>query len=487
MCIGDNVNSAHGGATLALHARPSLKTNGVHTRLPTKTNVQKMVHHMGAAAEGVVYLRGNLLYMRDDTDVELPFRQESHFFYLTGVNEPGFHFLYDFNTSRSFLFVPAVDTDSIVWIGQPDNPDELLAKYDVDEVHYESLLPSVLKSLRPTTIHALDITDTSVLLPAISSLTPSPQVEISFLRPALAESRLTKQDWEIDLLRRINRISSDAHERLMREVRPGQNEYEMHALFVYECARRGAFFQCYAPIVASGKAAATLHYNRNNRWLEAENPYQMLLVDAGAELMCYGSDITRTYPTGGKFSAEARVIYNIVEEMQDACYAIIKPGVEWERVHRTAELVGLRGLVKAGILVGNEEELLKSHVTAAFFPHGLGHLLGLDVHDVGGYPAGVERIQEPGIRYLRMRRPLQKGMVVTVEPGIYFCDFMIDPVLSDPDTARFINREVLARYRSVGGVRIEDDVLITEDGFENLTTVPRSIEEIERIMAQGKE
>ncbi|RUS15515.1 Xaa-Pro dipeptidase, partial [Endogone sp. FLAS-F59071] len=160
----------------------------------------------------------------------------------------------------------------------------------------------------------------------------------------------------------------------------------------------------------------------------------------------------------------------------------------------------MRGLVKAGILHGDEEELIKSHITAAFFPHGLGHLLGLDVHDVGGYPAGTERIEEPGIRYLRMRRVLKKGMVVTVEPeyfsptqtqtpitaGIYFCNHMINPLLDNPDMARFIDLEVLARYRPVGGVRIEDDVLITEDGYENLTTVPRSVEEIEAIMAEGR-
>lgn len=200
-------------------------------------------------------------------------------------------------------------------MGEPDTLPELLAKYDVDEVLYEDQLSAVLASIRPTVIHVLDINNNSAL--PLSDLTPSPRLEVAFLRPALAEARIIKAEWEIDLLRRINRISSDAHLRLMRTVRPGQNEYELHALFVYECARRGAFFQCYAPIVASGNNAATLHYNRNNRWLEEDNPYQMLLVDAGAELLCYGSDITRTYPTGGKFSEEAKVIYHIVEDMQD--------------------------------------------------------------------------------------------------------------------------------------------------------------------------
>ncbi|CEI91867.1 Putative Creatinase/aminopeptidase (Fragment) [Rhizopus microsporus] len=146
--------------------------------------------------------------------------------------------------------------------------------------------------------------------------------------------------------------------------------------------------------------------------------------------------------------------------------------------------VACDGLLKAGILVGDKEEIMKHHVVAAFFPHGVGHMLGLDVHDVGGYPEGTERINEPGIRYLRMRRDLQAGFVVTVEPGVYFCDFLIDPVLNDPVTGKYINRDMLAKYKPVGGVRIEDNIVITQDGYINLTTVPKEIDEIEAICAK---
>lgn len=145
--------------------------------------------------------------------------------------------------------------------------------------------------------------------------------------------------------------------------------------------------------------------------------------------------------------------------------------------------VACDGLMKAGILVGDKQEIVNNHVVAAFFPHGIGHSLGLDVHDVAGYPEGTERIDEPGIRYMRMRRDLKPGFVVTVEPGVYFCDFLIDPVLNDPITGKYINKEMLNKYKPVGGVRIEDNIVITQDGFINLTTVPKEIDEIEALMA----
>jgi Xaa-Pro dipeptidase len=159
-------------------------------------------------------------------------------------------------------------------------------------------------------------------------------------------------------------------------------------------------------------------------------------------------------------------------------------GVEWEDMHRLASRVILQGLLDAQIVQGDFQTLEKHHVHALFFPHGLGHLIGLDVHDVGGYPPGVERIQEPGIKYLRMRRKLEPGMVVTVEPGVYFVDAILEPALKDPHLAQYLNVEVLNKYRDLGGVRIEDDVVILENGILNLTeSIPKTISDIEKIMS----
>ncbi|ORE01438.1 hypothetical protein BCV72DRAFT_339415 [Rhizopus microsporus var. microsporus] len=447
------------------------------TQLPTRQNVEKIIKNFHAK-EGYIYLNGQTLQERDDTDVELPFRQESNFFYVTGVTEPNFHVVIDLSTNKITLVSPNLDPDAVMWMGLPDTLDQLKEKYDIDEAVYFDKLNGILSSA--PVVYTLPITKTDAL--DKSKVKLCDQNESKLLYSAFAEARAIKADWEIEIIRKANQISSDAHMKLMKASELGSNEAQLHALFLYESARQGAFFQAYYPIVGVGKNAATLHYNKNNAPLKDAN--ELILVDAGCEYNCYASDITRVFPVGGKFSPEARVIYSIVLDMQKACFESCKAGVAWETIHRIAMDVACDGLLKAGILVGDKEEIMKHHVVAAFFPHGVGHMLGLDVHDVGGYPEGTERINEPGIRYLRMRRDLQAGFVVTVEPGVYFCDFLIDPVLNDPVTSKYINRDMLAKYKPVGGVRIEDNIVITQDGYINLTTVPKEIEEIEAICAK---
>ncbi|OZJ02587.1 hypothetical protein BZG36_03656 [Bifiguratus adelaidae] len=448
--------------------------------VPAKQHALKVADQLGS--EGVFYLKGQVFAERDDTDYELPFRQESNFFYVTGVNEPDFHFVFDLNHRKSILFAPPVNQDAVIWMGLPPTLEELVQKYDVDEAYYSDQLESQLEKLSPSVIHVFDVYDLSKSFPAAwrSNLV------YEKLRTALAEARVFKTEWEIEALRKINIISSEAHIELMKSIRPGMTEGELYALFQYHAARKGAFNQSYLPIMACGMNAATLHYNRNSDVLDAADPHQMFLVDAGAELNCYASDITRTYPSGGKFSPEAKTIYEIVLAMQEASFALIKPGVEWEDVHLKAMHVAAEGLAKCGILKGTPQELVDNHIVAGFFPHGLGHLMGIDVHDVGGFPGGKQRLTAPGLKNLRLRRQLQPNMVVTVEPGIYFCDFIISPLLQDPATAKFVDQEQLARYRKVGGVRIEDDIVITETGFDNLTRVPKTVADIEAVMAPGR-
>ncbi|RKO84226.1 peptidase M24, structural domain-containing protein, partial [Blyttiomyces helicus] len=279
--------------------------------------------------------------------------------------------------------------------------------------------------------------------------------------------------------------SGDAHIALMKAVRPGVGtEAELHALFEYECFREGAR-QAYTAIIAGGRNGSVLHYISNKDPIPA-NPADMLLVDAAGEFSYYSADITRTYPLGGRFEGDWKTTYEIVLEMFKAVLSQLRAGVKWEDMHRVAERVALDGLVKAGLITGSTEELLANHIPALFFPHGLGHLIGLDTHDCGGYPKGVERIQEPGIRYLRMRRELKAGMVVTVEPGVYFVDPILKNAVADPAINKYLNLDVVERFRkNVGGVRIEDDVVILADGYDNLSEfVPKEIADIERIMAR---
>ena len=178
-----------------------------------------------------------------------------------------------------------------------------------------------------------------------------------------------------------------------------------------------------------------------------------MLVDAAAEWECYCADVTRTMPLGGKFNIESEAIYSIVESMQDKCLAMLRAGVQWEAVHERAHEIAIEGLLALGILKGDKKEIFEARTSVAFFPHGLGHMLGMDTHDTGGHPNYQDN--DKMFQYLRIRGKLQEGSVVTVEPGIYFCKFIIDPYLSDEKHKGFIDQSVLNVYWNVGGVRIE--------------------------------
>uniref|UniRef100_A0A7S1UG11 Peptidase M24 domain-containing protein n=2 Tax=Phaeomonas parva TaxID=124430 RepID=A0A7S1UG11_9STRA len=207
----------------------------------------------------------------------------------------------------------------------------------------------------------------------------------------------------------------------------------------------------------------------------------------GAEYHCYASDITCSYPVSGRFSPRQRFVYQAVLDAQVAVITAMRPGVAWTDMHRLAERTVLRHLVAEGLLVGDVEEMLELRVGAVFIPCGLGHLIGLDTHDVGGYLAGFpERIQQPGLKSLRTARALEEGMCLTVEPGLYFVDCLLDRAMAEgSEMARFFVPEEIAPYRGFGGVRLEDVVVVTADGVVNYTLCPRTVEEVEDVMAGG--
>lgn len=290
---------------------------------------------------------------------------------------------------------------------------------------------------------------------------------------------MIKDAHEISLIRHANAISSHAHREVMRMVSRATNEAELMGTFVGACIANGGREQAYGCICASGTSAATLHYIHNDMPLSQN---LNLLIDAGCEYNCYCADITRTYPlsNGGKFSKESHEIYDIVDRMQSVCMALLRGGVRWEDVHETAHRVAIEGLLFLGILKGDKEAIFASRVSTVFFPHGLGHYLGMNTHDTGGKADYAD--PDPMFRYLRIRGEIPAGAVVTNEPGLYFCRFIIEPALQNERFAKFINEEVLNRYWEVGGVRIEDDIHILEDGYENLTTAPRTWKEIEALI-----
>lgn len=291
---------------------------------------------------------------------------------------------------------------------------------------------------------------------------------------------MRKDDYEVALVRHANRVSDVAHEAVIRAAKHAPNEQNLYGLFLQKCIAQGCHEQAYHSIVAAGCNCATLHYVRNDLAL---NKKLNLLIDAGAEYDCYAADVTRTFPLSGKFTKESREIYELVQEMQRQAMEMCRPGLRWEDAHERAHEIAIDGLLKLGILRGSKEELWKNRLSVAFFPHGLGHYLGMDTHDVGGNANYADG--DPMFKYLRIRGHVPEGAIVTVEPGVYFCRFIIEPYLKDEKTKDFIDEKVLDKYWDVGGVRLEDDVLITKDGWENLTGIGKGVEEVEKMMSEG--
>lgn len=325
--------------------------------------------------------------------------------------------------------------------------EEARDKYDVDEVEYKA--PDInarlahIASLKKTpTVFAIhEIPDEITFL-------GFDEKDFGVLREAIETCRSVKDEYEIAMIGKANQISSKAHDEVLKKVRHAKNERQLEAVFLGNCIADGARHQAYDSIVASGRSAATLHYVKNNEPLDGK---LNLLLDAGCEWNCYASDITRTFPINGKFTKESKEIYDIVLKMQLECIAILKEGVSWEDVHLLAHRILIDGLLGLGILKGEKEDILQSRTSVAFLPHGLGHYLGMDTHDTGGNPNYQD--EDPIFRYLRVRGRLPENAVITVEPGIYFCKFIIEPALKDEKYAKYIDADVLDKYWDVGGVR----------------------------------
>lgn len=425
--------------------------------------------------EGVIYIKGADTMYRYGTDYEFPFRQESNFWYLTGVNEPGYHAILDIKTGDYHLFNPKRDSQFAVWHGRIKPTEEIRELYAPDYLHYDNQLLSILNELDPTVIYCLDEEQAEFL----EDLNRDFTLDIDTLADAVTYCRCIKTDYELDLMRKAARINNIAHLEVMKSVKPGMYEYEAKAIFDYHQVKHGLLQPAYTGIHAGGVNSAILHYVENNQKISDGDLY---LIDAGFEYEGYSSDFTRTYPINGKFTDDQAAIYQVVLDALNNSIEMIVPGIKMEELHLEACRIILKGLKDVGVVKGDVEEMMASDIFALFFPHGLGHFLGLDTHDVGGYPKGVERIERPGIKYLRVRRELIPGMVITVEPGIYFIPALLKPALEDEEKAKFLNKEKVKSLFGFGGVRIEDNLVITDDGYENLTDVPKEIKEIEEVM-----
>jgi Xaa-Pro aminopeptidase len=398
-------------------------------------------------------------------DVHYPFRQESNFYYLSGFDEPeSFLVLAPSKGAgyKTILFVRRRDPMKEMWEGERYGIDGAMKVFGANEAYpideFDKKMPELLAGAEKVYYrmgHSEEV-DRRVLATlevfrrslgrSGKSLPP-----ISDPNEVIGEMRLFKTTEEAALLRKACQITALAHRAAMTEVRPGMNEFEVEALIDYSFRKNGCQRVGYGSIVAGGKNAACLHYRANN---EALRDGDLLLIDAGGEYDYYTSDITRTFPVGKKFTKAQAVAYDLVLHAQKSCIAMAKPGAKLPDIHRHACETITEGLLSMGLLQGSKDDIMKTEQFKRFYPHGTGHWLGMDVHDVGLYTKdGIARKVEP-------------GMCFTIEPGFYV----------QPGDA-----EIAGDYKGLG-IRIEDDILITTSGCEVLTKdAPKERAEIEAL------
>ncbi|MBK97531.1 MAG: Xaa-Pro aminopeptidase [Balneola sp.] len=425
--------------------------------------------------ESIIFLEGAKIMNRYQTDYEFAFRQESNFWYVSGVNEPDCAAILDIDSKEFHLFVPKRDMQYAVWYGYVKSLDQYRSKYSPDHVHYIDELQEVVKKLNPSIIFCLNESSQERIHSHKLEVTTDSEALIE----ALNDARVIKTEEELECLRKASQVNDEAYKRVIESWKPGMYEYQAKAIFTKVQMSNGLQQDAYNGIYASGPNSAILHYVSNNRQTQDG---ELFLIDAGFEYEGYAADFSRTFPVNGRFSANQAEVYEVVLTAQKQVIEAIKPGVRMEDLHMMSASTMMEGLLDMGIVKGSLNSVMKANIFALFFPHGLGHFLGLDTHDVGGYPKGVERIDRPGIFYLRARRELEAGMVVTIEPGIYFVPSVLEPALKDPSKQMFLNAEKLYEFMDFGGIRIEDDIVVTENGYENLTHIVKERDEIERLM-----
>ncbi|NMF64370.1 Xaa-Pro aminopeptidase [Brasilonema octagenarum] len=402
-------------------------------------------------------------------DVEYAFRQDSDFYYLTGFNEPqAVAVLAPSHPEHRFvLFVQPKDREREVWSGYRCGVEAAKQVYGADEAYpiaeLDEKLPQYLEKSDRIYYHlGRDRTFNDTILNLWQRLMRTyPKrgtgpIAIEDTGPILHSMRLRKSQAELDLMRKAADIAVEAHNHAIKFTQPGRYEYEVQAEIEHIFRLRGALGPAYPSIVASGVNSCILHYIENDRQMQDN---ELLLIDAGCAYSYYNSDITRTFPVGGKFTPEQKRLYEIVLEAQKQAIAQVQPGNPYKQIHDTAVRVLTEGLVELGILKGEIDKLIEEEKYKPYYMHRTGHWLGLDVHDVGVYQHGEDNQQI-----------LQPGQVLTVEPGLYIV----------PDT-KLAEDQPQTDPRWVGiGIRIEDDVLVTSTGHEVLTAgVPKEVAEVE--------
>ncbi len=402
-----------------------------------------------------------------NNDADYAFRQNSDFFYLTGFPEPDAWLVLTpgHKDGDSHLFLLPKDRTQEIWTGLRVGCEQAVSHYQMAQAYNLDELDQRVFELLDGRNHLFypmrgdERLDQKVngwcqqLRQKARAGAVAPE-QLHNILPLVHEMRLKKSPQELAIMRQAGEISCQAHTKAMEVCQPGMMEYQLEAEFIYHFMRSGSRAAAYNTIVGGGANACVLHYVENT---EALQDGDLVLIDAGCELHSYAADITRTFPVNGRFSEAQGALYQLVLDAQLAAIEQIKPGLDCHAPHRAAVKVLTQGLLDLGLLSGSVDELIEGEKYRQFYMHGTGHWLGLDVHDAGRYKIDGES------------RPLEAGMVMTVEPGLY--------IAPDDDS-------VDERWRGIG-IRIEDNVVVTETGYEVITqAVPKTIDEIEGLMAR---
>lgn len=470
-------------------------------------NRSKVVKELQASSScppnAVLYMKGGSSETRFDSDHEPLFRQESYFWYLTGVKEPDCSVCIQVASNETTLFIPKLPPAYATIMGRIKTNAEWKEQYQVDHVCYtqdvETYLMGMLTApasklllMRGLNSDSGNFYEPPAAILESQTLTGS-VLDATTLFPILAECRVIKSPAELSLLQHVAEVTSFAHAYTMKNMKPGMMEYQGESLFRHYCYYNyGCRLLGYTAICGCGPNAATLHYGHTGEPNDRQSAAQdMCLFDMGAEYMGYGSDITCSFPMSGKFDERQRPIYQAVLNAQMAVYDMMKPGTSYRDCHLAADAEILKGLIGLGMVVPGDktvDELVDMRLAGVFMPCGLGHFIGIDTHDVGGYlPGHPERSALPGLDRLRTARILKENMTLTVEPGIYFIDHLLDAAMAAESPLRqYLNADKVNEFRGFGGVRLEDVVVITDSGMINYTLCPRTVEEVEAVMAGEK-
>jgi Xaa-Pro aminopeptidase len=440
---------------------------------------------------GLVYMPGNIDSPMNYRANQLPFRQDSNFLYFFGIDKPGFSGLIDIDEEKDYLFGNDFDIDDIIWMGNMPTVSELGKLVGAEGIGVSDELAKVLKTAinRGKRVHYLppykaDTVFEIERLLGIKASFVNEFVSEDLIR-AVVELRNIKSDLEVKEIEKALDISYDMLNMILTNTKPGILEQKLVGKMEGILSQAGSHYSF--PIILS-KDGQTLHNHNHNNVLKDGD---LLLIDSGAESPeYYASDITRTYPVSGKFTEKQRDIYQIVLNSQEKAISMIRAGVKNKNVHIYAAEVIASGLKDLGFLKGNLSDIVQSGAHALFFPHGLGHMMGLDVHDMEGlgenfvgYDKSIKRSDQFGLAFLRLAKELELGNVLTVEPGIYFIPDLIQMWKKENKLSEFINYSKAEEYIGFGGIRIEDDILVQKDGAKVLgKLIPKSIEDIEAVM-----